>query len=154
MDQSIKANAWTGLQGPSVPVSVVSAWQSLHDAPHVADADHRNGSAVAAANPQHVLQVGGLGTALLVRYVYLAADEPTGPLVRVHAGTGDHWHALRDRDGDRDVTFVVNLASDDQLGDGEQATLPVFMDVEGADRVVVSVGAAASHGGRIEVKVL
>lgn len=136
---------------PVVPVSIISDWVDVCDAPETAD---NSGSTV--VNPggitrsaQKLLQNRGVGTSVQVRLKYdVGASTLTNPVVQVFGFDGNGVPTkLRDKDGNHELTLTLDATNDvrDSLF---KYSVPVEVDMDGCSSILVAVKTAfaASSG--------
>lgn len=146
----------------SVPVSVISDWVDVCDAPETAD---NSGSTV--VNPggitrsaQNKLYNHGIGTSLQIRLKYDAgASTLTNPVVQPFGFDGNNSpQKLVDADGTHELTLTLDGTNDVQDGTYKYSQ-PVEVDMDGCASVLVAVKTAfnatsgAEDNSAIQVRV-
>lgn len=140
----------TGSSKPVVaPVSIVSEWVDVHEAPEVQDGNPTINPGALASSSLSILLLQGCCTTLQVRLKYRTSVAVTvEPVIQVFGCTaGGSYQRLLNGDGQHQLTLDVDATND--VVDGTWSySQPVEVDVDGCDSALVTVMTALAQGAQ------
>lgn len=137
------------------PVAPLTDWVEVNTAVETAD---NSGSSVVLPSDidqDRLMDVLGIGTSLMVMLGYDdALTVSADPVIQIFGKDSDgQYHALRNSDGNHEITLTTAASTDVQDGTLKW-TVPIEVDLDGSQQVLVAIKTALAGTGTTNNSVL